>query len=71
MNYKNLDIDKIEAIDEFLDLVDVHVFSSNLRDLFLNYLANELTRLPSNYDEIVYEMMLFFKLLDRIEFDSR
>ncbi|WP_436517624.1 hypothetical protein [Ekhidna sp. To15] len=67
MNYKNLTPEMIQAFDDFLDLVDVHAFRKNLREIFFYYLIHEYEELPSDFGRFTEDMGFLFGLLERVE----
>lgn len=61
----------IQALEDFLSIVDVPRFSKELRNLFLEYLIDNHEELHADFEHLAEDLKFLFDFLDRLEKDQR
>ncbi|MEM6737492.1 MAG: hypothetical protein AAF620_15635, partial [Bacteroidota bacterium] len=62
-----LNIKSIEALDDFLDIIEITRFRKDMRNLLMNYLIHEFEELGPEFGHFLEDMKFFLNFLDVVE----
>ncbi|MCE7994682.1 MAG: hypothetical protein HEP71_22095 [Roseivirga sp.] len=65
--YPDLTLPMVEELQVFLDLVDPGLFSGQLMQLYLKYMASQPEELPADFTDMTESLSFLLQFLSRVE----